>query len=130
MYDEAMRSIGGPLLAKRKWGTYVRKATSNQNPQAMVAYRGRVHWFESGTSAHYIVSKKAGGTRKSRQNVGPGMFRRGRGAVTTPAGYRAYARHPGQRAEPFFDKAKDRAAPVARDEVRSSLLEKPLRSIF
>ena len=88
MYDEAMKSIGGPLIAKRKWGTFVKKANATRNPEAIVAYRGPVHWWESGTSAHLIVSRKLGGSRKSRgaMSPGPGMFKGKRGAVSTPAG--------------------------------------------
>lgn len=132
MYDEALKSIGGPLIAKRKWGTFVKKANATRNPEAIVAYRGPVHWWESGTSAHLIVSRKVGGSRKSRgaMSPGPGMFKGKRGAVSTPAGPRAYARHLGQRPEPFFARAADRAGPVAHKEIRTQLVENPLRQIF
>lgn len=134
MYQEGSKSIGGNLIAGRKWGTYVKPAKSNTRPEALAAYKGPVHWFDRGTKAHLIVSRKAGGTRKSRGALspGPGMFkgRRGRGAVTTPAGYRAYARHPGTNARPFWSKAKTRAQPVAVAEMRTGMVERPLKRIF
>ena len=46
-FDEANKSIGGTMIAGRKWGTTVKPAKSNSNPQAVVKYRGKVHLFES-----------------------------------------------------------------------------------
>jgi hypothetical protein len=134
MYREAMRSIGGPNLVGRKWGTMVRKATSTARPEAIVQYRGPVHWMESGTKPHTIVSRKVGSNRSRRATwpTGSGMFSeaRRRGAVVVGGQPRAYARSRGSRARPFWDRAKTASAPVASQVMRRALVEQPIRSIF
>lgn len=130
MYAEAARSIGGTKLAGRKWGTFTRKATSNLNPQAMVAYRGPVHWFESGTKPHTIISKKYGSTRRRRSELAPGlgMFKgRKRGALRFGGRFSSYSRHPGMRARPFFNRAVRGAVPVTTRVVKRSLVDEPLK---
>lgn len=70
------------------------------------------------TGPHLIVSKKLGGTRRRRTDLANGLFvraagnritatRRGSlGAVRTPQGLRAYARHPGTRGKGILAAAR------------------------
>lgn len=80
------------------------------NPTSLLRVRGPAHWWEGGTGPHTVVSKKAGRSRRARGQLepGPGMFAgtKRRGAVRTPRGVRAYARHPGMRARPFWQVSK------------------------
>lgn len=125
-YREAAKSIGGPKIAGKPWRTKSRPAKSATNPQALVFYQGPVHWFDKGTRPHTIVTKKLGGSRESRGAVEipgrpwRGMFAgaRRRGAIRTPMGFRAYARHPGMKARPFWRRTKDASRGVARDAYR------------
>jgi len=99
------------------------------NPVALVGFRplGVAVLWDAGSKKHTIVSKKAGGTAKSRgaMTTGPGMFgqtsvsftrtagkgkagpgiRRGsfktKGAIRTPMGIRSHVDHPGQRGRNF-----------------------------
>jgi hypothetical protein len=133
MFREAQASIRGPKLAEAKWGTRVKKATSTRNPQAVVGYRGPVHWFERGTGPHTIVSRKVGGSKSSRGDfdLGEGMFDgRQRGAVKTPMGVRSYANPSGMKARPFFQRGVTKAAPLVVKEIAESQLAEPLRRVF
>lgn len=139
-YREAMKSIRGPSLVGKRWGTYSKPAKGDPN-SSEVGYKGPVHWFEGGTGKHgpfgddyTIVSKAVGRTRKARADwpVGPGMFKgaKRRGVIGIGGQKRPYARHPGMRARPFFDRAKAAARPVAARELRVKAIEEPLRQLF
>ncbi len=127
-FMEANKSIGGTQLAGRKWGTTVKTAKSNVNAQALVKYRGPVHWFESGTKRHTIVSRKFGGSKASRGSVDipgrpwVGMYAgtRRRGAIRTPQGMRAYAEVAGMKPRPFFGRVKAKAPDIAVRELKTA----------
>lgn len=81
--------------------------------------------IEYDTKGHLIVSKKLGGTRKRRTGLDSGLFVRAagkritttrsgtRGAVFTPQGFRAYARHPGTTGKRPWHRGIDRGTPAA-----------------
>ena len=84
---------------------------------------GPWHLLEYDTKAHTIVSKKFGKTKSARQRVVSGLFVRaagsrfgtvrGRGAVLTPQGPRAYVRHPGTHGKHLWARGVERATPAA-----------------
>lgn len=112
-----------------------------QNPVALMRYRTAFpSWFEYGTKTHAIVTRKVGGPKRSRGQMptGPGMFGgrrtyitgagrqrtsnvRGAGAVRTPQGMRAYARHPGMKPRPFWQGTKRRAMKAVPEVARQGL---------
>ncbi len=131
-FDEANKSIGGTMIAGRKWGTTVKPAKSNTNPQAVVKYRGKVHLIESPTKPHTIISRKYGGSKATRGAVtpGPGMFAgRRRGAVTVGGRPFAYARHPGTKGRPFFGRVKAKAPDVAVRELKTATHEAMIKGL-
>lgn len=130
-YREAMVSIRGPKLAGVKWGTISKKAQSVSNPTALVAYRGPVHWFESGTKAHTIMTSKAGGTKKSRgqmdykKAVGSGLLELS--GISYGGKVRWATTHPGMTARPFFGRVKREGPKVATRVYKQEGLIDPIR---
>jgi hypothetical protein len=102
----------------------------SQNPTSLLKATGVAHWWERGTQPHTLISRKYGGSRKSRGAIEPrpGMWqgKRRRGAIRTPMGPRAHARHPGQRATPFWadtvNDTKKAAGPIMRADTQSKLI--------
>lgn len=125
-YQEALKGVGGAKIAGKPWRTRSSRPATNINPQSLVRYQGQLGWLEYGTKPHLLVSKRAGGSRASRQQLtpGPGMFggrNRRRATIRTPFGFRPYAKHPGSRAKPFFKNVPAKAGPVAARQLDRSV---------
>lgn len=118
---------GPPRVGVRRGGSlrwsvnYKTGAVSGQKAQALVRYRGNLHWIEGGTKKHGIAPKAVRGTRKTRSSkalsgkVGP-ITKAGPKALAYDGKVRRFTVHPGARKKPFFDRVKrDTAAAVSKE---------------
>ena len=117
---------GTTPVSRRVKARYDVKGT--QNASAIVRYTGPAHILNNPTRSHGIVSRKSGGSRRSRSGRESGVGTRG--AILVNGQPKAYARHPGTRGLGFFQRAKPVAAKIAPHEYRKAGIQEPLRRIF
>ena len=117
---------GTTPVSKRVKARYDIKGS--QNVTALVRYTGPAHLLNNPTRGHGIVSRKSGGSRRTRSRRESGVGTRG--AILVDGRPKAYARHPGTSGLGFFQRAKPVAAKVAPHEYRKAGVTEPMRRIF
>lgn len=117
----------GSRIAGARWGARF-DVVGAIHPTALVRYTGPVHLVHNPTKPHWVISRRAGGSKASR---GQGRFRsRGRQGVRTPQGVRYYARHPGTTGKRWFPTTKATARRAVPPVVHKALIVGPLKGIF
>jgi hypothetical protein len=117
---------GTTPVSKRVKARYDVKGTHDAT--ALVRYTGPAHLLNNPSRPHGIVSRKSGGSRRSRsrRESGHGV----RGAILIGGQPKAYASHPGTRGLGFFQRAKPAAAKIAPATYRKAGVQEPLRRLF
>jgi hypothetical protein len=129
VFQTALRNegvTGTTPVSRRVKARYDVKGT--QNASAIVRYTGPAHILNNPTRSHGIVSRKSGGSRRSRSRRESGVGTRG--AILVNGQPKAYARHPGTRGLGFFQRAKATSVKVVPHEYRKAGIQEPLRRIF
>ena len=122
---------GPPRVGVRRGGSlrwsvnFKTGQVSGQKAQALVRYRGNLHWVEGGTGRHRIAPKAERGSRKTRSQRQPGQLapitKSGPRAVSYNGKVRRWTVHPGARKKPFFDRVKADTAVAVRREMEGGL---------
>jgi len=123
---------GPPRVGVRRGGSlrwsvnYKTGQISGQSAQALVRYRGNLHWIEGGTKRHGIAPKAVRGTRKTRSSkamagsVGK-ITKAGPKALAYNGKVRRFTVHPGAKKMPFFDRVKADTRKAVSEEMAGGL---------
>jgi hypothetical protein len=117
---------GTTPVSKRVKARYDIKGTHDAS--ALVRYTGPAHLLNNPSRPHGIVSRKSGGSRRTRSRRDSGVGTRG--AILVDGSPKAYARHPGTRGLGFFQRAVPAAAKLAPSAYRKAGVQEPLRRLF